>query len=364
MGSAGLISRDERRLPATPLRVLSPFAARVMLAAAALAFAALVLVAAAYRDPPPAHAGDGDLALYGRIVARLHAGGAYYPSAHAELLTGHYGTLSVPAWRAPLYLTVVSLFPSVAAAQAALVLLSLIAAAAATILILRTAGRPAAVAMIPVLLVALSGCLAPGSVLFSEYACGTLIMLSATCFALDRREIGFGAGALALFFRELALPYVLVCIFVAWRQGRRGEAAAWLVALIAYAAYYAWHYHMVLQQLGPGDAGTAEGWLRFGGASFVLSTAAFAGVLALCPLTVAAAFLVLGTLGLLAWPDGDGRRIPLTVFTYLLAFAVVGKPLDRYWGEIYTPLLALGLVWALPALRDLASAAASRKASA
>jgi hypothetical protein len=31
----------------------------------------------------------------------------------------------------------------------------------------------------------------------------------------------------------------------------------------------------------------------------------------------------------------------------------VGKPFNNYWGAMYTPLLMLGLPWAMVALRDL-----------
>ena len=365
MSEAEVTVANQVSLPETPFHTLPPAVARAVLAGALLSLLSLLPTALSYRDPPPAHAGDGDLALYGRIVDALHAGASYYPAAHAELIAGHYGTLSVPGWRTPLYLTLVSLFPSLAVAQMTLVALTVIAAGAAAALLWRTAGRATAIAMIPVLFVAVAGCLAPRTVLFSEYACGALILLSACCFAMGFRRTGFAAAVLALFFRELALPYVLVCLVLTWREGRRREMFAWLVSLAAYAGYYAWHWHMVMTQLGPADTGAAEGWLKFGGATFVLSTAAFDGLLVLAPMWIAAAVLVLAVLGLLAWPGAAERRIPLTVFVYLLAFAFVGKPLDRYWGEVYTPLLTLGLAWALPALADLARAArASRTARA
>ena len=348
-------------LPETPFRSLRPALARAVLAGATLSLLSLLPAAFAYRDPPPAHAGDGDLALYGRIVSALHAGASYYPTAHAELIAGHYGTLSIPGWRTPLYLTLISLFPSLAVAQSALVALTIFAAAAAVALLWQMAGRTIAIAMIPVLFAALSGCLAPQTVLFSEYACGALILLSAACFALGYRRTAFATATLALFFRELALPYVIACLALAWREGRRKEVAAWLAALVAYAAYYVWHWHMVVAQLGPPDVGAAQGWLRFGGATFVLSTAAFDGVLVLAPMWLAAVVLVLAVLGLLAWPASAERRVPLTVFAYLLAFAFVGKPLDRYWGEMVTPLLTLGLAWAAPALADLFRAATASR---
>ncbi|MEJ0096906.1 MAG: hypothetical protein WDM84_01640 [Bauldia sp.] len=345
--------------PATRFRGLRRPTALIVLAVTGLAILLLLPVALAYRNPPPAHAGDGDLALYGRIVTDLRAGQSYYPAAHAELAAGHYGTLSVLNWRTPAYPWILSLFPSVSAAQMALGLLAIVAAAAAYALFRRQAHWIVAAALAPLLLISLGGCLAPMTVLYSEYAAGVLILLSASTLGLGFRRTGFAAGVAALFVRELAAPYVLVCLVLAWRERRFVEAVAWLMALVAYAAFYFWHYRMVQAQLGPMDFAYPGGWLRFGGASFVLSTAGFNGLLAAAPLWTAAILLPLGVLGLIAWPGAADIRIALTVFAYVAAFAFVGKPLNEYWGAMYTPLLTLGLPWAALALVDLVRRPAS-----
>jgi len=43
----------------------------------------------------------------------------------------------------------------------------------------------------------------------------------------------------------------------------------------------------------------------------------------------------------------------LTLMSYLLLFAFVGKSYNEYWGAIYTPLMSVGLVFVPTALRDL-----------
>ena len=342
--------------PATRFRVLPRTTAVATLAATLALALGLVLVALAYVDPPPAHAGDGDLALYGRIVARLHAGEPYYTAAHAELIAGHYDMLSVANWRTPLYPWLLSRLPSVDVAQAGLMLLALIPGAAGVLLTLREANRTVAIIAGALFLVTLSGTIAPGTVLYSEYASGLLILFSASAYGLGWRGSGIVAGAAALFVRELAAPYVLVSLVLAWREKRWREVAMWLAVITAYAAFYAWHYAMVHALLGPTDMAHPSGWLRFGGASFMLSAASFNGVLTAAPMWVSALLLPLAVLGLLAWPSRADIRIVSTVFAYLLAFAFVGKPLNRYWGEMCTPLLTFGLAWALPALDDLARA--------
>lgn len=351
--------------PATRFRDLRRPVAVAVLATTALLIAALLPLAMGYQPPPPAHPGNGDLALYGRIVERLHAGGSYYAVAHAELLAGHYATLSVLNWRTPFYPWLLSLFPSVGAAQAALCLLALVAAGAAYALLWRRTNAVVTAAFAPVLLVSLGGCLVSSTVLYSEYAAGMLILLSASAFGLGYRRTGFGAAIAALFIRELALPYVVVCLALAIREKRHRETAAWLVALALYAGYFAWHSAMVHAQLGPADFSYPNGgWLRFGGAAFVLSTAGFNGLFAGMPLWVSAVLLPLGVLGLLAWPGTADSRIALTTSAYLLAFAFVGRPVNEYWGAMYTPLLTLGLPWAALAIADLLRAVASGGVSA
>ncbi len=340
-------------LPATQFRTLRPTAAVAVLLVTAVSIAALLPLAFGYVDPPSAHPGAGDLALYRNIVERLHGGEAYYPAAHAELQAGGYGTLSVLNWRTPLLPWLLSLFPSVAAAQTLLWALAAAAGGWALTLAARQGGWALGGALAPLLLISLAASLVPGSVLYSEYSAGMLILLSASAYGLGQRRLGFGAAVLALFIRELAAPYVLVCAALAWRDRRYGEMWGWLVALLAYAAYYFWHAQMVWAQLGPDDFAQPGGWLRFGGALFVLSTAAFNGIMTALPMWLTAVTLPLALLGLLAWPGTAGRRIALAVFAYLVLFAVFGAPLNAYWGALYTPLLTLGLPWAAPALRDL-----------
>ena len=351
-------------LPVTRFRSARKSVVVTAMVATVLLMLLLLPVALDYRNPPPAHAGDGDLALYGRIVADLRAGQSFYPAAHTELAAGYYGTLSVLNWRTPAYPWILSLFPSNAAAQMALGGLALLAAAAAYALFRRQANWLVAATLAPLLLISLGGCLAPMTVLYSEYASGLLILLSASCFGLGYRRTGLVTGVLALFTRERAAPYVIISLALAARERRFGEAAAWLLAIVAYAAFYFWHYQMVQAQLGPGDFAYPGGWLRLGGASFVLSTAGFNGLLAAAPLWISAILLPLGILGLVAWPGPADVRIALTVFAYLSAFAIVGKPLNEYWGAMYTPLLTLGLPWAGLAAIDMVRGAKRPSGSA
>ena len=75
------------------------------------------------------------------------------------------------------------------------------------------------------------------------------------------------------------------------------------------------------------------------------------------PPWVASLLLCLGLLGLVASRDPWVSRCALTVGGYVLAFLIVGRPDNAYWGDLIGPLLPLGWVLAPMALADLARAA-------
>lgn len=347
--TAGTIGFPPTRFAGIDRRI----AIAVLLAVATL-IGLLIPIGASYTNPPPRHPGDGDLALYERIVGKLRAGGEYYQTVHTELRDGGYATRPVFAWRTPAYFSLLARLPSTAAARAMIGVLAVVAGLASLLLLRRSDTRLALLAT-PLLVISLSSAIADLSVFYAEYPAGMLMLLSASAFGLGWRRTGMIAAIAALVVRELAAPYVLICLLLAWRERRWREVAMWLVTVAAYAAFYLWHVAMVNAQLGPADFAWPEGWVAFGGARFLLSTAGHNGLFVAMPLWIAAFILPLGVLGLLAW-RGD-ERIALTAFGYIVAFAIVGKPLNGYWGELYTPMLTLGVVWAIPAIADLARAA-------
>src|SRR5690606_23857357 len=95
----------------------------------------------------------------------------------------------------------------------------------------------------------LSGALLPcflgPPVLSPELWSGVLLAISAVCFGLQRRGPAIAAGLAALFFRELAAPYVAVCLILAVGQRRYRELGYWALGLIAYGAFYYLHVRQV-----------------------------------------------------------------------------------------------------------------------
>lgn len=339
----------------TPVERLSPNTARLVLVLLLAAAAASIWISLGITEPVK-RAGPTDLDTYQRVVEALRSGQNYYTALHAALLDGGYGTLSPLNWRPPLFLTFVSWFPTLGAAQLFLEALTVTAWGLAVALLYRRAGLASAVAGGLLLALSLLSIFADRAVLSFELCAGTLILISVCAYGLGWRWLGFAVAVLALLVRELAGIYVVVCLCMAVRERRRQEIAAWLVALLAYAGFYAWHWIQLGALIGPQDHAAATGWLQFGGPGFVLRTAAFSGILLVLPYWVAALALIVGLVGLTTMP-----RALATVVLFLLLFLIYGRPENNYWGALYAPLVALGLVAAMPVLAALL--ARSRRSS-
>lgn len=352
-------------LPATRFRALTPRLAGAVLTLVLFATLALLAASAGHRPSAPALSpATGDMATYARIVGRMHAGQGYYAAAHAELTSGGFGTRSVFNWRLPTLAWLTSRLPSLAVASFLLGLGALAALLAAARMVAASAGRATAYGALAALIASLIACVIPAAVLFSEVVAGVLILASASAYGLKRPAAGFVLALAALFIRELAAPYVVVCGLLALHERRLAEAGAWLAGLAAFAVYFFWHSGMVHAELAAGGLAYPEGWLQFGGLGFILATAQFNGALLAAPLWLTALLLPLSLLGLFAWRGPAGARVALAVAFYLLLFTAVGKPFNTYWGALYTPLMMLGLAFAPAALADLITAARGRAPSA
>ena len=176
-------------------------------------------------------------------------------------------------------------------------------------------------------------------------------------YGVNRPWLGVAFGLAAIFFRELALPYGLVCVAIAWREGRRSELAAWAVGLLAWLAFFALHWWRVSQVIALGAHAHQQGWIQFGGAGFVIATAQMNAYLTLFPQWAAAIYLVAALVGLAGWNTPLGRRIGLTVCLFVAMFAVVGHSFNQYWGSMIAPLLCFGVVRFPGSFRDLCRAA-------
>ncbi len=341
------------RSPVTSLADLPPRRRVIAAGAVLVAIAVLLLVALQPVPPAPPGSGVGDLETYRQIVGRLKAGEAYYPAAHSVLIANGYGTQSVFNWRTPIW-------PWLQAAVSGQLVLIGIAASALALAWLRfrrLGGTDFALVAAGALCLNLCFVVADGAGAFAEFPAGLLILVSVLAYGLGWRWAGVVAGLAALFVRELAAPYLVICLVLAAREKRWSEVAALLVGLVVYGAFFAWHAGQVAAQLGPLDRAYPDSWLALGGLRFMLEASAFNGLLVALPFWVSAIVVPLAFAGLLV--SREVRSIA-TVALYLGAFLFVGKPFNTYWGAMVTPTLMLGLPWALAAVKSLRWSSAAR----
>jgi hypothetical protein len=182
---------------------------------------------------------------------------------------------------------------------------------------------------------------------------GVLISLSLSLYALNYRAWSVVAGLAALFVRELAAPYCVVCYLLAAKDGRWREAVGWLIGFACYAIFFAWHASQVLSLIGPNEAVHANSWLQLGGAAFVISVAQMNTYLLLLPQWFTAIYLALALIGFAGWNTSFGLRAGLTASAYVILFSVVGQSINQYWGSLIAPVLCLGVAQAPVALRAL-----------
>jgi hypothetical protein len=200
---------------------------------------------------------------------------------------------------------------------------------------------------------ALLPCLLGDLVLVSELWSGVLVAMSAVCFGVKRPVSGVVAAMAALFFRELAAPYCVICVALAALERRYRELALWSLGLAAYAIFFGLHVAQVLPRIAPAAIAHHDGWVRFGGAGFLISTAQMNAYLLLLPQWVAAIYLACALLGAATWNTPAGRLIGLTLAVYAIAFSIAGHDFNQYWGAEIAPLLCLPAARSWSALRRL-----------
>jgi hypothetical protein len=205
-------------------------------------------------------------------------------------------------------------------------------------------------------------CLDADGIYSQELWASMLIALSVGLYSLGWRYPAVAAGLLALFFRELALPYCILAGGLAWWRARRFESALWFLGLVLYGLFLLWHGHEVGLRMTDADVARSD-WLCFGGLKFDLVTARMSDYLYAAPGWIVALYLSVALIGLVGWRTERGVLAACVVVVYLAAFSVVGNPYNGYWGLLYAPLLAFGLPRAPAALADLLQAAVKRPAS-
>jgi len=325
----------------------------------AVVLASVIYGVIVYHPSPPnaeqKKVGGEDLRCYRSIVERMRAGEGYYEAAADELRARGYDTHSVFNWRLPLLGWLLRSLPRTDVGRVLLIILSSLTVLVWTRVLAQkpySFGRLmfGSVAVLgPVIYASL-----PELFLHHDLWAGTLISLSLAAHAKDWRSLSVVSGLMALFLRELALPFVCVMLILSFLEGRRREALVWTIGIIVFCIGLLLHWSMVKGATPEGQSLALQGgWVVFGGWPFVLDTAHMHPYLFLAPPWVTAIVLPFAVLGLAGWRGRLGFRVASTVCVYLLAFLFVGLPYNRYWGLLYSGVMLLGLLYTGRSIMDL-----------
>src|SRR5919106_5902968 len=111
----------------------------------------------------------------------------------------------------------------------------------------------------------------PLGIVLPETWAGLCIALSTILYARARFLEGALLALAAVFVRELAAPYAVVCACVALRRRRRMELAVLGAGGAVAILFYVGHALMAAGAIQTGDMAHPS-WLQFGGFRFVLAT--------------------------------------------------------------------------------------------
>ncbi|MFN3434177.1 MAG: hypothetical protein ACK4ZY_07225 [Sphingomonas sp.] len=336
------------------------------LAALAVLLLATLLVfatptpAAATHDAARRADDQADVMLYETIVENVRHGGAYYPVAADAMRSGNY----------PLRPFVTFRLPTLAMVQAALphaVVVALLYGLAAAVALAWWARLATVFVRPPPRLVAMA--LLAGGLMafvqsdlaaFHEIWAGLFIALSLALYrpAAWLPSVAFGLAAALI--RETAGLYLAVMAILALAEGRRREAAAWLIAGLVLALVLALHAGAVAQVVRPLDP-ASPGWSGRLGFGFFVRTMTLSTALALAPLWLAAPLVGLALFGWLTWRDPLGLRVAVLLAAYATVLSLFGRLDTFYWGLLVAPPLLVGLAFVPDGLRDLVEAARDRR---
>ncbi len=331
--------------------------ARIELTLFLLGLIACLCAASGMKEEASAKKGPGDIQLYRRVVERVRAGESYYDAAHGELISRGFPSRSVFNWRTPCYAWFLGRGPGPVWGRWILL------AGMTGVVVSWCLSSPddfglSSAAVGGVFLVgATAWSIEKDAVYLMEIWAAMLIALSVCAYRRGLTVVGIGSGLLAVFYRELALPYAVVCLGIAFQKGRKYEVAVWAVGLMLFAAFMECHAVRVRERISDDDVAMTAGWLRFGGRRFLLATARTNVFLMPLPPWCTAIYLALATVGLTGGRGESGWRVGLTAALFLGSFSIVGNPFNFYWGFLNAPLLAIGVAGSPRALSGLISSA-------
>jgi hypothetical protein len=292
------------------------------------------------RGGPP---GD-DSTLYLKVVDDVRAGQGYYAAAVREQRALGYPVRPFVTVRTPVLAEALARLPGPPARLAAAGLLALVVVAAWTVRLRGEARRPIGAALgLLFLLGSAAAAFYPRAYAQHELWSGLLLSLALAVYGPRSWPASLALTLAAAAVRELAAPVLGLMALIALGEGRRREALAWGAALALYAGGLAWHAVQVTALTTTADSGSS-GWLALGGWPFVLLQMKWNALLLAMPAPVIALTAALAVLGLAGLKGPGEARAAAVLVAYGLAFLVLGRPDNAYWGLMITPLWPVALV--------------------
>ena len=326
-----------------PLRTRLARARTAIVAALAVALLILGLLTGVQPAPRGGPPGD-DSTLYRKVIEDVRAGQGYYGAAIRDQRAEGYPLRPFVTVRTPVLAEALARLPGPPAPQAAAGLLALIVVGAWVWRLREEASRPVgAVLGLLFLLGSAAAAFYPRAYLQHELWSGLLLSLALAVYGPRAWPFSLGLVLAAAAVRELAAPVLGLMALMALVEGRRREALAWATATALYAAGIAWHAWQVTALTTVAD-GTSSGWLALGGWPFVLLQMKWNALLLGLPAPVIALTAALTVLGLAGLKGAREARVAATLVCFGLAFLVLGRVDNAYWGLMITPLWPVALV--------------------
>jgi hypothetical protein len=328
----------------TPGRARGALLALVTLAILGLAHTATV-------EPPPVPAGNvTDIILHRETIATLRRGESYYAAVGTELRRYGYPSLSVFNWRTPLHYRLVAML-SIRRSEWLMKGLALLAVGLAGWALAPRSRGLAAAAMISLLGAMLLPLFSYDAVLLAEIWTGILIALSLAAYYRQRWVAGALLGTTAVFMRELAAPYALVCGLLAIAARRRAETWVWIVGGIGYAVYFSVHAFSASHHMQATDLRHQHSWVQFQGLTFILLTLRNYGWLMFFqkPITPLSCAFGLAAMAAPSMPP----QLKYSLAIYVLFFGIVGQSFNYYWGFLTTPIWGYAFLHSVEGLKFL-----------
>jgi hypothetical protein len=274
----------------------------------------------------------------------VRSGQGYYAAAVREQRAGGYPVRPFVTVRTPILAEALARLPGPPAPQVAAGVLALLVVAAWAVRLRGEAKRPlGAVLSLLFLLGSAAAAIYPHAYMQHELWSGLLLSLALAVYGPRSWPWSLSLMLAAAAVRELAAPVLAVMALMAFAEGRRREALAWAAAIAVYAAGLAWHAFEVARLTSAADP-ASSGWLALGGWPFVLLQMKWNALLLGLPPPAIALMAALVVLGLAGLRGAMETRVAAILVAYGLAFLVLGRVDNAYWGLMITPLWPVALV--------------------